>query len=379
MVTHQVLVLASQVRVLAGLLTGKCLSGAVCYWTMALATWSRFSRASACQWRFARRFVLNDSAAIILAAGKSTRMKSGLPKVLHEICGKPMLAYVLDACREAGIGRLIVVVGHGKEEVLTRFSFQEDITWVEQTEQLGTGHAVLCCREALSGFEGSIVVIAGDMPLLRCETLSRLLDSQARGDCAVTLATTVLDDPAGYGRIVRDADGGLQAIVEDRDCTPEQRKLCEVNPSYYCFDAKRMVEALDRVKPDNTKGEYYITDAVRISRDSGWGACAIEAVPAEDATGINSRADLALVNRLMQRRIQQSLMQEGVTIIDPESTWIEAGASVGLDTIVHPFTFVGSEASIGEGCRLGPFAHVGRGETLVDRSVAGPSMCGEAV
>lgn len=322
---------------------------------------------------------MNDSAAIILAAGKSTRMKSGLPKVLHEICGKPMLAYVLDACREAGIGRLIVVVGHGKEEVLSRFSFQEDIIWVEQTEQLGTGHAVLCCRKALSGFEGSIVVIAGDMPLLRCETLTRLLDSQARGDCAVTLATTVLDDPTGYGRIVRDADGSLQEIVEDRDCTPEQKELREVNPSYYCFDAGRMVEALGRVKPDNTKGEYYITDAVRISRDSGWGACAIEAVPAEDATGINSRADLAMVNRLMQRRIQQSLMQEGVTIIDPESTWIESGVSVGLDTIVHPFTFVGSEAKIGEGCRLGPFAHVGEGETLADRSVVGPCTCGEAV
>lgn len=317
------------------------------------------------------RVGLAEAAAIILAAGKSTRMKTALAKVVHEICGRPMLAYVLDACREAGVSRLIVVVGHGKDEVIRRFDSQKDVCWVEQVEQLGTGHAVLCCREVLADFTGSVLVIAGDMPLVRSETLSCLLDSRARSGHGVTIATTVLDDPSGYGRIVRDEHGDLEAIVEDRDCTARQKKICEVNPSYYCFDARRMIEALDRVRPDNAKGEYYITDAVRILRETRHVASAIEAVPAEDASGINSRGDLAFINRVMQRRIQRAHMDGGVTIVDPENTWIEAGVSIGADSIVYPFTFIAGGAKIGKGSRIGPLACVGKCERLGDGAVVG--------
>lgn len=298
-------------------------------------------------------------------------MRSDLPKVLHEVCGLPMLAFVLEACRGAGVERIIVVVGHGKDEVITRFRREREVDWVEQAEQKGTGHAVLCCREALRGFAGSVLVVAGDMPLVRRSTLARLLEERAAAGSAVTLATTVLEDPGGYGRIIRDADGALQAIVEERDCTDEQRTIREVNPSYYCFDGDAMFEALDRVRPDNARGEYYITDVVRILRASGRGASAIEAVPPDDAMGINSRLDLAAVGRAMQDRIQLEHMQEGVTIVDPDNTWIEASTAIGLDTIIYPFSFVGSTATIGARCRVGPFGFVPRGGDVADDSTVG--------
>ena len=315
---------------------------------------------------------MEETAAIVLAAGKSTRMMSDLPKVLHEICGRAMLGYVLDACRLAGVDRLFVVVGYGKDHVIRRFEGEPDVVWVEQKEQKGTGHAVQCCREGLRDFNGGVLVIAGDMPLVRRETLAGLIDvRQASGD-AVTIATTFLDDPTGYGRIVRDAEGGLKAIVEHADCTAEQREIKEVNPSYYCFDAQRLFSALAQVQPAAGKGEYYITDAVGILRRSGHGVSATVTIPAEDATGINSRLDLAMVNRMMQDRIQFALMSDGVTIVDPDNTWIESDASVGRDTVVYPFTVIHSGASIGKGCRIGPFARVAGDETVADGVCVGP-------
>ncbi len=316
---------------------------------------------------------MSELAAIVLAAGKSTRMKSELPKVLHEVCGQPMLAYVLNACRLAGVDRPIVVIGYGKDEVMRRFAAETDLIWVDQTEQKGTGHAVLCCREAIEGCqeEGSILVIAGDMPLIRRETLANLVESRTRSGHAVTLATTLLDEPTGYGRIVRDAQGGLEAIVEEADCTPEQRQICEVNPSYYCFDPKRLLEALDEMKPTGAKGEYYVTDVVRILRTKGHAVSAEVTVPGEDAMGINSRLDLAVVNRVMQDRIQLALMNEGVTIVDPDNTWIEAEVSIGRESVIYPFTVIGTGATIGEGCRIGPFARVGIGEMIEDGVVLG--------
>jgi len=311
-------------------------------------------------------------AAIVLAAGESTRMKSDLPKVLHEVCGRPMLHFVLSACRVAGIDRLVVVVGHRKDEVIQRFRNERDIVWVEQTERKGTGHAVGCCRSALEGFEGSIIVIAGDMPLVRRSTLAGLHESRmARGDAA-TLATTVLDNPTGYGRIVRGADDAIEAIVEDADCSPEQRSIREVNPSYYCFDAGLLFGTLERVEPAGPKGEYYITEAVRLLRTAGHGVSATITVPPEDATGINSRVDLATVGRLMQDRLQRVLLDDGVTIVDPDNTWIEAEAVVGRDTTILPFSFIGAGAMVGRGCRIGPFGYVAPGDQIADGEVSGP-------
>lgn len=320
---------------------------------------------------------MSETAAIVLAAGKSTRMKSEVPKVLHEICGRPMLSHVLHACRLAGVDRLIVVVGYGKDELIRRFDADDDLAWVEQAEQKGTGHAVLCCRKTLKGFSGSVLIVAGDMPLVRRVTLAGLIESREHTGDALTLATMVLDEPSGYGRIVRDAEGRLEAIVEDCDCTDEQRGICEVNPSYYCFDADRLFEALMRVEPAAEKGEYYLTDVVRILHEGGHGVSVGVTVPPEDAMGINSRLDLATVGRVMQDRIQLGLMSEGVTIVDPDNIWIEADVSIGRDTIIFPFTMIGAGASIGRGCRIGPFTRVGAGEIVEDGSAVGSAAsCG---
>lgn len=317
---------------------------------------------------------MGEIAAIILAAGKSTRMKSERPKVLHEICGRPMLSYVLNACRMAGVDRLVVVVGHGKELVKDTFSAEHDITWVEQVEQHGTGHAVQCCRDALRGMTGTVIVIAGDMPLVRREALSELIDAREESGDALTLASTLLDDPTGYGRIVRDRDGKLERIVEDRDCNETQKAIHEVNVSYYCFDAAALFAALDRVKPDPVKGEYYLTETVRILKADGCGVSATVRVQPEDALGINSRIDLAMVARAMQDRLQRTLVDDGVTIIDPDNTWIEADVTVGCDTTIFPFTFIGAGATIGENGRIGPFAWVRPGEVVGDGVVLGPNL-----
>jgi bifunctional UDP-N-acetylglucosamine pyrophosphorylase/glucosamine-1-phosphate N-acetyltransferase len=305
-----------------------------------------------------------QAAAIILAAGKSTRMQSALPKVLHEVCGRPMLAFVLDACRKAGVNRLVVVVGHRKDDVISTFAGDDDIEWVEQIEQKGTGHAALMCEPALNGFAGPVLTIAGDMPLIRANTVSAVLAEAARTQHAVTLATSVLGDPDGYGRIVRSAAGALTAIVEHHDCTPEQRAIREVNISYYCFADRRLFDLLRRIEPNNAKGEYYITDTVSIALREGWGAGAIPAVPPEDAMGINSRADVALISRIMQERIQAHWLSHAVSIVDRATTWIESNAEIGPETIIYPFSFIGAGAAVGAGCRVGPHASIGRGERV---------------
>jgi len=321
-----------------------------------------------------------STAAVVLAAGKSTRMKSELPKVMHEVCGRPMLAAVLDACRGAGVGRIVVVVGYNKQAVIGGFSDWADLTFVEQVEQKGTAHAVQMAEPALAGFDGTVLVIAGDMPLVRAETLRELVETRRRESAAAAIATTVLADPSGYGRIIRDGQGEFVGIVEDRDCTAEQKKTCEVNPSYYCYERPALFEALHQVRPNNAKGEYYITDTLDILRRGGRRVIAKTVVPAIDATGINSRADLAEVSQMMQRRIQQRILESGVTIVSPELTWIEAGADVGPETVIEPFTFVGSGARIGRQCRIGPMAVVERGEVVADgRGVMGNlSMAGQS-
>lgn len=317
-------------------------------------------------------------AAIVLAAGKSTRMNSDVPKMLHEICGRAMLGYPVSACRLAGADPLIVVVGHGRDVVRKRFAAERDITWVKQTEQRGTGHAVLCCREALEGFAGSVLIVAGDMPLVRREVLAELIEIREEGDVAATLATTVLDEPTGYGRILRDASGRLEAIVEHSDCTDDQRKIKEVNPSYYCFEAIALFEALERVEPTTSKGEYYLTDAVRVLRSRSGGVSAVLQIPPEDAMGVNSRIDLAAVSRVMQDRLQAAMVESGATIVDPDNTWVEADVSVGRDTTVFPFTFIGRGAIIGDGCRIGPFAHVRAGQAVAGGSVIGSGLAPKA-
>jgi bifunctional UDP-N-acetylglucosamine pyrophosphorylase/glucosamine-1-phosphate N-acetyltransferase len=315
-------------------------------------------------------------AAVILAAGKGTRLRSELPKVLHEVCGRPMLAYVFDACRAAGVADLLAVVGHRKDLVIEAFAEAPGITWIEQSPQLGTGHAVMVCREPLGAYDHALV-LCGDGPLIRTETIQTLIDRHIHDDAAATLATAVLDDPTGYGRIWRDAAGRFRGIVEHGDCTDDQRRIREVNPSYYCFRVPDLLAALDRIEPNNVKNEYYITDCLGLFVEAGQTVNAITSVPPQDIYSINSRQQLAQVSAIMRDRVLDRLMTAGVTIVDPASTWIDDRAQVGRDTIIHPFVQISGPVRIGENCRIAPFTHL-TGSTVVTDGATAPANAGGA-
>ena len=302
------------------------------------------------------------SGAIVMAAGKSTRMKSNKVKVLHEVCGRPMLAYVLDALRFADVEKITLVVGHDRERVMDMFGGQKDLHFVEQAEQKGTGHAVLMTEKTMQDVDGPLFVLAGDGPLIRADTLKTLLKHFSEKKSAMTLATSLLPDPMGYGRILRGEDGRLLRIVEDRDCDEAQRRIGEVNPSYYLFDSTILWRFLGKIKPNNAKGEYYLTDLVEILLSAGQAVEAITAVPPEDVLSINSRAELAKVSAVMQARIVDAVLASGVTITSPMNTWIEFGAEIGQDTVLEPFTFIGAGAVVAAGSRVPAGTVVARGE-----------------
>jgi bifunctional UDP-N-acetylglucosamine pyrophosphorylase/glucosamine-1-phosphate N-acetyltransferase len=312
-----------------------------------------------------------ERVAIILAAGVGKRMNTQIAKVLHEVCGRPMLAYVLDACREVGLAKIYVVVGFSAQEVKGQFSDADDIVWIQQKEQLGTAHAVMCCKEHLKDFRGETLILCGDGPLIRSQTLKTLIEKHEAGQSAATLATAVLDDPSGYGRIIRDKYGNIQGIVEDSDCTKEQLAVTEVNPSYYLFNNQILFEALEKVKPDNVKKEYYLTDAVSGIIATGHRVMAVTAVRPEEAMGVNSREQLSSASKIMQRRVQRKLMENGVTIVDPDTTWIDARTQIGRDTVIEPFTYIHGQVTIGDNCRIGPFAYLRHGTVLKNDVVLG--------
>jgi len=311
-------------------------------------------------------------SAIILAAGKSTRMKSRLPKVLHEICGRPMLDYVLRACREAGCQRVMVVVGHGKEQVKAEFADDKHIDWIEQTEQHGTGHAARMCEGQIRKHDGDVLILAGDGPLVRGEVLKKLHLAHREEHAAGSMATAIVQNPAGYGRIVRGDDGRFVGIVEEIDATAEQRRIKEIFPSYYCVRSEDLLWALGKLEPNNRKKEYYLTDIFAHMRSSERKVVAVQAVAEEEVLGVNTRQQLAEADQIMQRRIHSRLREAGATIVSSASTYIEDGANVEQDTIIHPFTFVGRDARIGPDCVIGPYAMVPR-QSIV---AAGASVLG---
>ena len=242
--------------------------------------------------------------AIILAAGKGTRMQSDLPKVMHEVADRPMVHWVVDACRAAGAGRIIVVVGHRAELVRDSLGGEPDVEFVTQSEQLGTGHAVDQAREALaSSPDNDLLVLCGDGPLIRSETLGLLLDRHRSTGAAATLATAVIDDPTGYGRIVRDEQGDFARIVEQKDASEAELEIREVNPSYYCFRCGSLFDRLSRTTNENANGEYYVTDVFGLSRSDGDRVAVVDAVPPEDILSINTPDQLAEVDRILRGRL----------------------------------------------------------------------------
>ena len=308
--------------------------------------------------------------SLIMAAGMSTRMKSARPKVLHEVCGKAILSYILDACREAGIPEQIVIVGAMREPIMAAYAQAKDIRWVVQEPQLGTGHAVMVAQESLAGFTGDLAVLVGDAPMVRPETVRTLLETHRREGAAATLLTAILDDPKWFGRIVRDAAGNVRRIVEARDATAGERAIREVNPAFYAFRWPALRQVLGRITNSNVKKEYYLTDAVGLLIEAGEKVEAVPAAEPDEVEAVNSREDLAHVTTLMRRRIAKRLMDEGVTITDPASTYIDAGVTIGQDTIIGPCTVIQGPAEIGRNCRVGPLAHLGPGTVLQDGAVA---------
>jgi bifunctional UDP-N-acetylglucosamine pyrophosphorylase/glucosamine-1-phosphate N-acetyltransferase len=285
---------------------------------------------------------------VILAAGEGKRMRSRQAKVLHELCGRPLVAYPLRLAR-ALADRIVLVVPPGEDSIAAIAG--PDVVSVEQRERLGTGHAVVQAREAC-GAGGSVLVLPGDVPLLGAETVERLVSHHQATGAAATLLTAVVDNPFGYGRVLRQR-GRAARIVEERDATDDQKKITEINTGVYCFDAGRLWPALAEVRADNDQGEYYLTDVVGIIARAGGKVEALAVPDPTEALGVNDRKQLAAVAAIQRRRILDRLMESGVTILDPASTYIDDTVAIGPDTVVHPHVAIGGATEIGAGCVIG--------------------------
>ncbi len=295
---------------------------------------------------------MSDIVAIILAAGKGTRMRSKYPKVLHKVGGKPMLQHVIDAATAAGAQKKVIIVGHEAEIVEAMVGSQGTIAL--QAEQLGTGHAVMQTAEALKGFSGTALILCGDTPLLDGEELKKFCEAHQASGTAATVLTAIMDDPFGYGRIIRDANGNVQGIVEQKDATDEQKAIREINTGIYCMECPQMFDVLATLTNDNAQGEYYLTDVLQKLNAAGAKVGGVSTADSDMVMGINSRKQLSVAEGVMRQRILDKLMDAGVTIMDPASTFIEASVKIGRDTIIYPYTWLEGSTEIGEDCEIGP-------------------------
>lgn len=322
------------------------------------------------------------ATALVLAAGEGTRMKSSLPKVAHRVLGVPLVSYVVEAAKAAGVDRVVVVTGHGAETVEGLIA-DAGVSFARQTEPLGTGHAVMCALEATGPLTGPVVVLAGDVPLVRPETIERLVRAQSDSGAACVLLSAVFPDPTGYGRIIRDDGGDVTAIIEQKDLPGELLAVAECNAGMYCFDGEALQAHLHKLQTTNAQGEYYLTDLVGLFVQE---ALLVESVITEDpdeSRGVNSRVQLAEVTKVLQRRINDSHMMAGVTMTDPDLVWIAPGITVGRDTTIEPMTFLMGASLVGEECLLGPDTRivdsvVGSG-CIVDSSVVSGSRLADGV
>lgn len=288
--------------------------------------------------------------AIILAAGKGTRMKSKYPKVVHKVCGKEMVNHIIDVSKKSGVKDVVAILGH--ESDVVKNILPEDTMIAMQTEQLGTGHAVKMAKEYIND-EDTIVILCGDTPLIKEETLGRLFNYHINNEYTATVLTTKVENPTGYGRVIRDDKGDLLKIVEQKDGNSEELAVNEINSGIYCFKGKMLRESLDLLDNNNAQGEYYLTDTIKILRDKGFKVGAFNGSTIEELMGVNSRLELSKAETLMRQRINEFHLLNGVTIIDPSNTYIEVDVEIGQDTIVYPGVMLHGNTKIGSECTIG--------------------------
>jgi len=307
----------------------------------------------------------NDIMAIVLAAGKGTRMKSKKSKLVQKIYGKEIVKRAVDNARKAGVNNVVAVVGYMKEEVMNVLG--DNVDFAVQEEMLGTGHAVMQASKFLEGKNGKVLVLNGDVPILRPETLNKLINKSIENKEYATLLTAIYDNPKGYGRIVRDEGGNIQAIVEEKDTNEEQKDIKEINAGIYCFDIKELLNALREIKTDNAQGEYYLTDVIKIMNAKGLKTGALIVEDNTEILGVNDRIQLELLTKVLQMRINTEHMKNGVTIEDINTTYIYDDVEIGMDTVIHPNTTIKSDVIIGEDCDIGPNAYIREGCKLSNK------------
>jgi bifunctional UDP-N-acetylglucosamine pyrophosphorylase/glucosamine-1-phosphate N-acetyltransferase len=313
---------------------------------------------------------MKEIYGVILAAGEGKRMRSKHPKVLHPLWGKPMVEYVLDACRELPLRKIFMVIGHQADRVKEAL-FHRDIRFVVQEEQKGSGHALMQVAPHLRGFSGDLLVLCGDVPLISPQILRELMEAHHRAEAAATVLTTTLTNPTGYGRVVRDRNGRLKGIVEEVDAGARQRSIKEVNTGIYCFAAPPLFQALGEIGSSNQQGEYYLPEVFALLRKGGRGVEISTTADWERVLGINSREELAKALQIVRKAKLQQLMKDGVTLLDPESTFIDASVRIGKDTVIYPNCYIEGQTAIGEDCILYPgtrvvSSEVGKGVILLD-------------
>lgn len=313
-----------------------------------------------------------DIKAVILAAGKGTRMKSETtPKVLHEIMGKTLLGYVLDNVKNF-VSEEFVIVGHHAQEVedFVKNNYDNAKT-VLQSPQLGTGHAVSMVCPSLENYDGLVLILCGDTPLVREETLKKFVEFHKSNNSDLTVMSTIFENPTNYGRIIREADNSLKCIVEEKDATPEQKAVKEVNAGIYCLNWAKIKSAFGQLKSNNAQGEYYLTDIISWGKEQKLNVNAYILEDSDEIYGINSRLNLAQATKMMNRRNLEKYMINGVTIVDPDSTWISEDTEIGQDTIIYPATYIEGKNKIGKNCKIGPCAHLRGGVEIVDNVKVG--------
>ncbi|MCY8930862.1 bifunctional UDP-N-acetylglucosamine diphosphorylase/glucosamine-1-phosphate N-acetyltransferase GlmU [Bacillus subtilis] len=319
--------------------------------------------------------------AVVLAAGQGTRMKSKLYKVLHPVCGKPMVEHVVDEALKLSLSKLVTIVGHGAEEVKKQLGDKSE--YALQAEQLGTAHAVKQAQPFLADEKGVTIVICGDTPLLTAETMEQMLKEHTRREAKATILTAVAEDPTGYGRIIRSENGAVQKIVEHKDASEEERLVTEINTGTYCFDNEALFRAIDQVSNDNAQGEYYLPDVIEILKNEGETVAAYQTGNFQETLGVNDRVALSQAEQFMKERINKRHMQNGVTLIDPMNTYISPDAVIGSDTVIYPGTVIKGEVQIGEDTIIGPHTEIMNSaigsRTVIKQSVVNHSKVGNDV